>query len=188
MCIDRDVEGAGGQPDEGQERHEGWNGSRESRQGGSRTERNEHDRHETGADPVGEASRNEHRGQGGKRHEEEGKTELRFARSGRVLDARQARRPCTPEESERREGARQPFRLRQSCRYRSTRLCSWSLRSPSRISRARTAPTPPTASRSRCEARTIDSRSPRSVTTFLITPSGMRGMWESTRKPRGETE
>src|SRR3954470_4276393 len=74
-----------------------------------------------------------------------------------------------------------PARSGYSCRYLSTRLCSWSRRSPSRMSRARAVPTPWTASRSRCDARTIASRPSISPTTFWMTVGGRRGMFDRTR-------
>ena len=50
------------------------------------------------------------------------------------------------------------------------------------------APTPEIDSRSRWDARMIASSPSRSPTTFRTTCSGSRGMCDSTRKPRGETE
>ena len=117
-------------------------------------------------------------------------------RAARVRAVRRSRRwrpgspggrpPTRPRTDQRpRRPRRGPWPVLRAARYRSTRLCSCSRRRPSRISRARTVPTPLIASRSRWDARTIDVEIAQLLTTFLTTPAGSRGMCDRIRKPRG---
>src|SRR4051812_11633429 len=189
VAVDRDVEQPGRDPDQREKDDERADRARDPRQGRDQPEEDEKDRDEPRtAECVGEAARHEHRRQSRKRDAEQRQPELRVARAGSALDCREAGSPRAPEQSEDAVGRGETASPPQSCKYLSTRFCSWSRRRPSRISRARTAPTPVIASRSLCDARTIASRSPRPPTTFLTTPSGMRGMRDKIRKPRGVTE
>ena len=149
MGVDRDVQKAGADPDDGEKEDEHRNGVREARQPFHRTEEHEEDRDEPRPEDVREPSRHQHRRQSGERDAQQREPELRVARSRRALDRGQTRSPRAPEQPEDRVGRGKAPRSTQGCRYRSTRLCSCRRRNPSRISRARTAPTPVIASRSR---------------------------------------